>query len=94
MQLVKKNPKPLNVGSQQVRALIVLREDKIKTSFGAWRSVIGIHHRACNSCERPTDRTKEKMAAKAFFFLLIAVTVAILPSDALYLKRTFYSDSK
>ena len=91
MQLVKKNPKPLNVGSQQVRALIVLREDKIKTSFGAWRSVIGIHHRACNSCER---RTKEKMAAKALFFLLIAVTVAILPSDALYLKRTFYSDSK
>ncbi|CAH3185963.1 unnamed protein product [Porites lobata] len=32
------------------------------------------------------------MAAKALFFLLIAVTVAILPSDALYLKRTFYSD--
>ena len=94
MQLVKKNPKPLNVGSQQVRALIVLREDKIKTSFGAWRSVIGIYHRACNSCERPTDRTKEKMAPKALFFLLIAVTVAILPSDALYLKRTFYSDSK
>ncbi|XP_073243058.1 uncharacterized protein [Porites lutea] len=32
------------------------------------------------------------MAAKAFFFLLIAVTVAILASDALYLKRTFYPD--
>ena len=82
------------MGSQQVRALIVLREDKIKKPFGAWRSVIGIHHRAWNSCETLTDRTKEKMAAKAFFFLLIAVTVAILASDALYLKRTFYSDSK
>ena len=77
-----------------MRALFVLREDKIKKPFGAWRSVIGIHHRACISCEALTDRTKENMAAKAFLFLLIAVTVAILASDALYLKRTFYSDSK
>ncbi|CAH3042337.1 unnamed protein product [Porites evermanni] len=30
------------------------------------------------------------MAAKAFLFLLIAVTVAILGNDAMYLKRTSY----
>ena len=77
-----------------MRALFVLREDKIKKPFGAWRSVIGIHHLACISWEALADRTKENMAAKAFLFLLIAVTVAILASDALYLKRTFYSDSK
>ena len=44
----------------------------------------------CNSGEALADRTKENMAAKAFFFLLIAVTVTMLGSDAMYLKRTSY----
>ena len=54
--------------------------ERIEKPFGAWPSVIGIHHRACNSCEAFADRTKEKMAAKAFLFLPIAVTEAILAS--------------
>ena len=97
MQLVKKNPKPLNVGSQQVRALIVLREKprELRSRLGLGLQLSGSIIEPVTPAKHLQTVLRKRWQLKLSFFCPLPWPKPYLrANDALYLKRTFYSDSK